>query len=295
MSRVPTFPALGNHDDNNMTNWLRFFALPNNERWYTFRYGNSAFHCLDVYSTYTPGSAQYDWLVSELQADSADPTIRHIFVFFHDPPYTTNTGHSSNTTVRQYLCPLFEQYHVAITFQGHVHCYEHALVNGVHYIVTGGGGAPLYTGWNSPQPWDIYRETTLEFVLVEVNGDTVGARAIRPDGTEFDSLLLLPAGIQENANAELRTPSSGVRITSVLSPTSGRVQFNFTLPKSAYVDALLYDPTGRRAARLTHGHFDAGEHRVSWDGTQLQPGTYSLVLESAGSVRVEHLVVLKER
>jgi hypothetical protein len=100
LGQLPLYPSLGNHDDGNMTNWFRFLALPNNERWYSFRYGNSAFHCLDVYSTYTTGSAQYNWLVSELQADSADPLVRHIFVFFHEPPYTTNTGHSSNMTVR---------------------------------------------------------------------------------------------------------------------------------------------------------------------------------------------------
>jgi hypothetical protein len=269
--------------------------LPNNERWYTFHYGNSAFHCIDVYSTYTPGSTQYDWLVSELQADSADPTIRHIFVFFHEPPYTTNTGHPSNTTVRQYLCPLFERFHVAIAFQGHVHCYEHALVNGVHYIIAGGGGAPLYTGWNPPQPWDIFREATYEFVLVEVNGDTIRTRAIRPDGTEFDSLVLGPTGIGERPKYEGPSPSLGLQLSHVLSPTSGRVQFSFVLPEPTDVNALLYDPTGRRVARLTHGHFDAGEHSVSWDGTRLQPGTYSLVVESAGGVRAESVVVLGKR
>jgi len=292
LSQAPTFPSIGNHDVNNVSNWLRFFALPNNERWYTFRYGNSAFHCLDVYSSYTSGSAQYNWLVSELQADSADPAVRHIFVFFHEPPYTTNTGHSSNTTIRTVLCPLFERYHVAVAFQGHNHCYEHALVNGVHYVLTGGGGAPLYTGWNSPQPWDICREATNEFVLLDVNGDTLQMRAFRANGTELDSLTLVPAGIQEKANAEIRTPNSGVRITNVLSPTSGRVQFSFTLPKPTSVSAMLYDATGRRVAMLVHGQFGAGEHRVTRERVRVQPGTYSLVLESAGNVSVERVVVL---
>lgn len=289
-SQVPTFPSPGNHDVNNITNWMRYLALPNNERWYTFHYGNSAFHCIDVYSSYTPGSTQYNWLVSEFQADSANPAIRLIFVFFHEPPYTTNTGHSSNTDVRQYLCPLFEHYHVAIAFQGHVHCYEHALVNGVHYIITGGGGAPLYTGWNPPQPWDIYREATLEFVLLDVNGDTIRMHAMRPDGTVFDSMTLGPAGMQERPKAEQRGTSNGVQITSVLSPTDGRVQFELVLAKPAQVNVLLYDESGRRVASLTRGLFVAGEHRVSWDGSKLEPGTYSLVLESGGSVEVERLV-----
>jgi hypothetical protein len=292
LSRMPTFPSLGNHDVNNVTNWLRYLALPNNERWYSFHYGNSSFHCIDVYSSYTPGSTQYNWLVSELQADSANPAIRHIFVFFHEPPYTTNTGHSSNTTVRMYLCPLFEQYHVAIAFQGHGHCYEHALVNGVHYIVTGGGGAPPYTGWNSPQPWDIYREATYEFVLVDVNGDTIRMRTCRANGSELDSLTLGPLGTRDSPNADRRAPNTGIQITNLLSPTAGLVQFSFTLPAPRQVQALLYDATGRRVALLANRLFAPGSSTVSWDGSRLKPGTFSLVLESGGRVDAQRVVVI---
>ena len=39
---------------------------------------------------------------------------------------------------------LFEQYGVDVTFQGHSHAYERYFHNGVYYIVTGGGGGPLY-------------------------------------------------------------------------------------------------------------------------------------------------------
>ncbi len=289
LSSMPFYPAIGNHDTNNLTNWFRFFALPNNERWYTLRYGNSMFHCLDIYSTYTPGSTQYDWLVSELQADSANPAIRHIFVFIHEPPYTTSTGHPSNLTVRQYLCPLFERFHVAIAFQGHNHCYEHGLVNGVHYIVTGGGGAPLYTGWNAPQPWDIYREATFEFVLVDVNGDTVRTRGVRPNGTEFDTLLLLPTGIGGRPNRMSAAPAV---LSSVASPSSGRIRVSFTLPDAGSADLTLFDPTGRRVAVLVHGRFAAGEHSVSWNGAGLGAGAYFLVLESATGVNVQRLVIV---
>jgi hypothetical protein len=191
VSRLPMYPSLGNHDIRNMTNWFRFLDLPNNERWYTVRYGNSVFHCLDNYSNYAPGSPQYDWLVSELQSDSANPSTSHIFVWFHDPPYTTSAAHSSDMAVRQYLCPLFERFLVAIVFLGHVHGYEHSLVNGVHYIISGGGGAPRLTRWNAAQPWTVYREATYQTVVVDVNRDTIRSVGIRLDGTEFDPLLLV--------------------------------------------------------------------------------------------------------
>jgi hypothetical protein len=190
--KTALFPAIGNHDDDTMANWYRYFALPGNERWYRFRYGNSSFISLNVYETYTSGSAQYDTLLSWLLADSADPNVRHTFVFFHDPPYTTNAGHAPNLTVRTNLCPLFERFGVRIAFQGHVHAYEHSLVNGVHHLITGGGGAPLHVNWNAPEPGTVYREATYEFTLVDVRGDTISCRSIRPNGTVFDSFQLVP-------------------------------------------------------------------------------------------------------
>ncbi|MEO0184503.1 MAG: metallophosphoesterase family protein, partial [candidate division WOR-3 bacterium] len=185
------FPCVGNHDLNNMTNWFSFFALPHNERWYTFYYGNSAFHCLDNYSSYEPSTPQYEWFLNELLADSANPDIRHIFVFFHEPPYTTNLGHSSNLIIREHLCPLFERFNVRLTFQGHVHAYEHSLVNDVHYIISGGGGAPLHYEWDLPQSWTMYRESAYEFVLVEVRGDTIVSQGIKPNGEIFDTFSII--------------------------------------------------------------------------------------------------------
>jgi hypothetical protein len=134
LSRTPLMPAVGNHDAESLPNWYRYFALPGNERWYSFRTGNAASHSLNVNESFVPGSDQYDWFLNELLADSADPDVRHIFVYFHLPPYTTSTVYSGNADVQQYLCPLFERFGVRIVFSGHVHAYEHSLVNGVHYI-----------------------------------------------------------------------------------------------------------------------------------------------------------------
>jgi len=287
ISRMPLYPALGNHDVSNTANWFKYFALPNNERWYAVHFGNSAFICLDVYSTYTPGSTEYNWFLSELQADSANPAVKHIFVFYHEPPYTTNTGHTSNLTIQQYLCPLFVRFHVAMTFMGHNHCYEHALVSGVHYFLTGGGGAPLYTSWDAAQPWDVYREATFEFVLVDVNGDTIKTVGIRPAGTRFDSLLIVPTGISQEPG---RKPVAPVTLSALPSPAVGRVRLTFTLPEAGQATLALYDPTGRRAATLASGSFAAGEHSVSWNTAGLDAGTYILVLKSAAGVSVRHLV-----
>ncbi|MBM3316189.1 hypothetical protein FJY71_10225, partial [candidate division WOR-3 bacterium] len=191
-------------------------ALPGNERWYSFRCGNSAFHCLDAFDSLLPGSPQYEWLLSELRLDSASPAVRHVFVCVHTPPYTTNRSYSGNADIRQHLCPLFERYRVDVVFAGHVHAYEHSLVNGVHYLTTGGGGAALSTGWNAAQPWTVYREAVYEFVLVDVSGDSVVTRGVRLDGSEFDSLVAVRgpvgcAGAEPHAGARPRATVAAAR------------------------------------------------------------------------------------
>jgi len=39
-----------------------------------------------------------------------------------------------------------------VVFSGHNHFYERSEYKGVHYIVTGGGGAPLHTPISRPNP-----------------------------------------------------------------------------------------------------------------------------------------------
>jgi hypothetical protein len=276
LSRETLFPALGNHDLSGLTNWTTFFALPNNERWYSFRYGNSVFHMLDNYSTYTPGSPQYEWFVNELEADSADVSIRHIFVDLHQPPYTTNLGHPSDTTVRQYLCPLFERFHVRAVFNGHVHCYEHSLVNDVHYVISGGGGAPLYDTWGPEQPWTVYREATLEFTLVEVRGDTVDVETVKPGGEVIDPFRIIrPQGPSAVPPAALAA-KPGLRVLP--NPSDGAIRFSFDLPAAGWTRLEVYDVEGRWIATVVDGELPAGERTVEWPGKGISAGAYFAVL-----------------
>jgi acid phosphatase type 7 len=286
MGRLPMYPSVGNHDVRDMTNWLRFFALPHNERWYTVRYGNSVFHAIDVYSSFLPESPQYDWLVSELQADSANPAIRHIFVWFHEPPFTTNAGDSSNLTVRQHLCPLFERFHVAIAFQGHVHCYEHSLVNDVHYIISGGGGAPLYNTWDSPQSWTVYREATLEDVVVDVNGDTLRSVGVRPDGTEFDTLVL----VQRSAVVELPPSTATDRMQATPNPFASQVCLTLETKAPGPARVEVCDALGRTVHVLTDENPAYQRHTLVWDASDSPAGLYFCIARMASSTAVTALI-----
>ncbi len=140
---VPFYPAVGNHENPNNSSTLYFdqFTLPGNERWYSVDVHGIRFIVLDTVSSIAnPASEQYQWLESQLQSVSADSTVA---VVFHYPPYSTGQHNADEKGLRQSIVPLFEAHDVDVVFTGHDHNYERSEVNGVPYVVTGGGGAPL--------------------------------------------------------------------------------------------------------------------------------------------------------
>jgi len=181
MARVPLFPALGNHECNH-PRYFDLFYLPGNEHWYTFDYGNARFICLQVdgIADFGPGSKQYAWLEETLEAN----TQTWLFVYFHIPPYSS-AWDAREHDVRQALTPLFEQYGVDVVFNGHHHNYERNEVNGVTYIVTGGGGAPLCV-MQEREPTQVAFAVTYHFVLLEINGQHLEATVISSKGEVLD-------------------------------------------------------------------------------------------------------------
>ncbi len=288
VSRACFFPALGNHDADSLANWYRFLALPNNERYYSYRCGNVSFHALNPYEPFGPGTAQYEWLLAELCQDSADPTVRHIVVVLHTPPYTTNTSYAGNTEVRQHLGPLFERFGVAVVFAGHVHAYEHSLVNGVHYITTGGGGASLSRNWNSAQPYTVYREASYGFVLMDVCGDTLCARGVRLNGTEFDSLLIVAGTVGTDEDR------SGSRAEPHLRPVGfGRPEVRLRLGNTEPVSAALFDASGRSLASIPTRRLSPGEHVFRWDAARPAGGVCVCVVRTKEATLSARFVVIR--
>ncbi len=273
LNRTCLFPAIGNHDADSMNNWYRFFALPGNERYYSFRCGSVSCYMLNSYESVGPGTSQYEWLLAGLRQDSANPSVRHIMVVLHTPPYTTNTSYSGNAEVRQYLCPLFERFRVAVVFCGHVHAYEHSLVNGVHYITTGGGGASLSRNWNSAQPYTVFREASYGFVLVDVYGDTLRTRGVRLDGTEYDPLVIVAGTVGTTEDCPT------FRTGSQLRPT-GRAGVRFSLKEPGLVRAALFDVSGRKRASTPARMLGPGEHVLTWDTARLAAGVYVCLIQA---------------
>lgn len=177
------YPVLGNHENNSRL-YFSYFSLPFNERWYSYENGPVHFIALDSNLRSRFRFAQYFWLLYELQNNRQPFTI----ILFHHPPFSSGSEHGNSSWVQRFWVPIFEQYQIDLVINGHDHDYERSIVHGITYIVTGGGGAPLYDVGHSP--WTIYSEKTYHYCLFTVNSTILTFEAKKPDGAVFDSFIL---------------------------------------------------------------------------------------------------------
>lgn len=229
MINTPLLPIIGNHEGSG--NLFRdFFSLGDNDDWFAFTYGGVRFIGLNTHNrSYSPGSAQHDWLVAELQSPECTSADWQI-VYFHHPPYTATSGHSDDTNVQTYLVPLFEQYGVDIVFNGHSHAYERYFNSGIYYIVTGGGGAPLATLYeDTTEPIRQEGESTYHHCVIDVDVEnellTLSARD--NDGYEFDTITLPPVDLTAPTASLLVPLDNG---PDDLDADEGEVTVNTTQP-----------------------------------------------------------------
>ncbi len=151
-AHIPYYPARGNHDDVGTSMYLAFMKKHIVHTWnghprtgnllnYVVDKSPLRFIAIDTEVSAAPGSSQYKWI--ERQLAGADKKGLEPVPMFHIAIHSIGS-HGSNAQKQGELQPLFEKYHVPLVFQGHDHIYYRTRRHGTVYVVTGGGGAPLY-------------------------------------------------------------------------------------------------------------------------------------------------------
>ncbi len=188
VAQTSLFPSPGNHEQNSPL-YFELFHLPGNERWYSFDYGNAHIVSLEVdgYAHFGATSEQHAWL----EADLAANTRPWVIVYLHIPPYSSLKEDDSVLAVRNSLTPLFQQYGVDVVFAGHHHEYQRRVVGGITYIVTGGGGAEIYSITRPDAALQAYANAH-HFISLAMDGDTLTGRVISEDGQLLDQFALHP-------------------------------------------------------------------------------------------------------
>ena len=229
------YPAPGNHEYNGDPSLAYYFNVfnssPINQHYYSFDYKNAHFISLDVTDTWDPGdfnpsSAQYNWLLNDLQQADANSNIKWKFVYFHAPVFSCVASHACGPAINQHFIPLFDKYGVTAVFGGDDHSYQrigpvknYSLDGyGTTYIITAGGGANIYTFYShSPEDCNLHEDredmpcdgwtglphkavplTTgvdssgdaYHYVRFTVNDSSVTGEAIRRDGSKIETFTI---------------------------------------------------------------------------------------------------------
>ncbi len=196
---VPYFMVPGNHDvsqtssladpkrapgmSNMMAAMANFIPAEGSPRrltgypTYAFGYGNTFVIGLD--SNLRGDDVQLAWVKAQLEA--VDHTrFKHIIVFCHQNvfssgPHGGGTIEAQTLELRNRYMPVFRANHVDMVLSGHEHFFEHWVErytdsSGPHrmdLIVSGGGGAPLYSYRQDPDTREYLRANTANQVRLQ--------------------------------------------------------------------------------------------------------------------------------
>ncbi len=246
---IPYQGCMGNHEGNGNVYrkyWPYPYVAPH---YWSFDYGPIHVTVIDQYeASYRVGSAQYDWLVNDLATSSKEWKI----IVLHHPGWSAAGSHPNKRLVQNVIQPLCLKYGVQIVLGGHNHYYARALVNEIHHLTSGGGGAPRYTP-KSGQPYIVSYLESLNFQTIEISGDTLTCTSYRPNGTVIDTFQLnnvLPSLPGPATNPNPANSATEVAIESYLSwsagsdATSHDVYFGTTSPGTfqGNLGSTAFDP-----------------------------------------------------
>jgi hypothetical protein len=197
---IPFFPAPGNHDvtaspdkasvarQAGLRNYLSAFrnlippdGSPRRLAGYpTFAVGYGNTFAIAFDSNIAADSIQFEWIRGQLEGlDRRRYT--NVVVYCHQPAFSSGPHGGSNveaatTVIRAKYMPLFRKHNVRMFFSGHEHLFEHWVeryqdTSGqprrIDHIVSGGGGAPLYSYFGEPDLREDTRVGAAEKVALE--------------------------------------------------------------------------------------------------------------------------------
>jgi predicted phosphodiesterase len=149
---IPFFPVIGNHEVADTTRgeeiYRKQFVLPDGKTYYAFQAGGAFFVILD--SEKKKGKIvdeQEAWVETTLSSSNE----KFKFVFIHRPLFLPMDSFKTGKAMDKYpierdrLHQLFMKTGVKTVFAGDDHRYDRTEKSNILYIITGGGGAPIYT------------------------------------------------------------------------------------------------------------------------------------------------------
>ncbi|MCC7571982.1 MAG: metallophosphoesterase [Candidatus Methanofastidiosum sp.] len=132
---TPIYTIIGNHDGDVEGGSL--YKEYYGDTFYSFTYMGTKFIILDN-SIGLLNQENISFLENELKFDGEK------FVFVHMPPFDPRPSGIHRMLGGKEFIKTVEKNNTSIVFSGHVHMYHQVIQNNTKYIITGGGGSPIY-------------------------------------------------------------------------------------------------------------------------------------------------------
>jgi hypothetical protein len=212
------FPTLGNHDydSENGDPYFDYFALPGNERYYTFQRGPVQFFAIDSdpraadlgyvdEHTSTAKSVQGQWLKRQL----AESAAKYKVVYFHHAPYSSGSTHGGSGFMQW----PFRSWGATAVITGHEHVYERIDKNGTPFFINGLGGRSFRGFSDTPVAGSRVRFTgDYGAMFVTANEKRMLFRFLTRGGEEIDRHLIT-ARPAEPVKLAAAATAGGARLT----------------------------------------------------------------------------------
>ena len=210
------YPALGNHEfvgneAECLKNWWGAFPQLQNRRWYSVQLGRRIYLInVDSNSDLLPDGPQMRWLQN--QVEHLPRTVDFVFIGMHHPAVAdkqtlNEVDHNprpNEIALRDYISKVAPGSRAQfVVVAGHIHNYERLEVNGVTYLVSGGGGARPYEVQRGPE--DKYQTSdavNFHYVLFHLEDSALHATMYRladpsadkPEWQARDSFVIAAKG-----------------------------------------------------------------------------------------------------
>lgn len=185
-SCLPFYNTPGNHEVWT-TNTKAFTQNPTSgsgtQDYFSFDCGDVHFVCVNNMVSYSVGSSQYNWIQQDLAASNKPWKI----VWAHYPAYCKG-GHGEDAGMKTMSANIFVPNGVNFVLAGHSHYYQHNLVSGIHHMVIGTAGAPLYNPVSAK--YTVFQSKSYCYGVFDVTPTTLNLVVYNEAGVVLETLNL---------------------------------------------------------------------------------------------------------
>ena len=154
----------------------------------TFRWSNARFFMVNGMVEYGSGPSRA-WLEKVLSDSDNEPDLIWRIVVVHHGPWSSGP-HGDNARLHEGGIPeLLRAHKIDLVISGHDHIYERGIADGLAYLVSGGGGSPVYRVKKAEATSRRY-ESVRHFVEVTTSGVAIQFVATRTDGSTIERCAL---------------------------------------------------------------------------------------------------------